>query len=35
MLDVIGATVAVDKYPSALSRVSTTTGLALSGEAKR
>jgi hypothetical protein len=35
MLDVIGATVTVDKYPSALSRVSTTTGLALSGAAKR
>jgi len=34
MLDVIGATVAVDKYPRALSRVSTTTGLALSGGAK-
>jgi hypothetical protein len=35
MLEVIGATVAVDKYGRALSRVSTTTGLALSGEAKR
>ncbi len=35
MVEVIGATVAVDKYRRALSRVSTTTGLALSGEAKR
>ena len=34
-VEVIGATVAVDKYPRALSRVSTTTGLALSGGAKR
>jgi hypothetical protein len=30
----MGATVTVDKYEMALSRVSTTTGLFLSGEAK-
>jgi hypothetical protein len=35
MLEVIGATVAVVKYRRALSRVSTTTALALSGGAKR
>jgi hypothetical protein len=35
MLEVIGATVAVVKYRRALSRVNTTTGLALSGGAKR
>jgi hypothetical protein len=35
MVEVIGATVAVDKYRRALSRVSTTTGLVLSGGAKR
>jgi hypothetical protein len=35
MWEVIGATVAADKYLRALSRVSTTTGLALSGGAKR
>jgi len=34
MLEVIGATVAVDKYSSALSGVTTTTGLALSGAGK-
>jgi len=31
IVEVIGATVAVDRYRSAQSRVSTTTGLALSG----
>jgi hypothetical protein len=33
IVDVIGATVTVDKYAMALSRVSTTTGLFLSGGA--
>jgi hypothetical protein len=35
IVDVIGATVTVDKYPMALSRVRTTTGLRLSGAANR
>jgi hypothetical protein len=35
IVDVIGATVTVDKYATALSRVSTTTGLCLSGGANR
>jgi len=34
MLEVIGATVAVDKYSRPLSGVTTTTGLALSGGGK-
>jgi hypothetical protein len=33
MVEVTGATVTVDKYPMALIRVSTTTGLFLSGGA--
>jgi hypothetical protein len=35
IVDVIGATVTVDRYPMALSRVNTTTGLFLSGRANR
>lgn len=35
MVEVMGATVAVERYRSALSRVITTTGLALSGGANR
>ena len=35
IVEVIGATVAVDRYRRALSRVRTTTGLALLGGANR